>query len=486
MMAAGLLSSCSDLIERPDSFENSDTYYQTVLQCQTGLNGCYIPIRSIYVYSYVIVTEGVADLFWINSGTLDAQLDISPSQPRFGATMWQQGYIGVARSNSVIAAIKRSPLNEDAKLPLMAEGMVLRAYYYWLLTCSFGDVPFYTEEVNDEEALERVGKLGRMPATATRDYIIDELKEYVPYMEQQRTYEDPEHRFGAAMGWMMIAKLAQWNKRWADARDAVAQLEKIYGDLSQYPLADIPFRYKNTPESIFEAQFTYSANGLQVLTSANAVLMPYPASNGVYAGVEIPELGTRAQPYTPCKANDYYFTNLMTRTGPDLRVKINLAWDYEGKPLTLQTSRPFPGPKFWATDMVNASCGTNQKVFRYADALLMQAENYMELNDITNSLKYLNMTRNRAGLTNYVYKNMDALREEIQKERGRELLGEYQRKYDLVRWGIWYQMVYDYTSYTTVRNAIRPCHEYYPIPDTEVVYSGYALDNDEYEKYGKN
>ena len=31
---------------------------------------------------------------------------------------------------------------------------------------------------------------------------------------------------------------------------------------------------------------------------------------------------------------------------------------------------------------------------------------------------------------------------------------------------------------------MRPCHEYYPIPDTEVVYSGYALDNDAYKADG--
>jgi hypothetical protein len=432
----------------------------------------------------VIVTEGVTDLMWINSGTMDAQLDISPSQPRYGATMWQQGYLGVGRANSIIAAIRRAPFSEELKRPLLAEGMALRAYYYWILTCSFGDVPFYTEEVNDEEVLERVGKLGRMSAKVTRDYLIDELKEYVPYMTQQRTYDDPDHRFGAAMGWMMIAKLAQWNNRWPDAIDAVDHLETIYGDLSQYPLEDIPFRYKNTPESIFEAQFTYASNGLQVTTSANAVLMPYPGSRGVYAGVEIPELGNRAQPYTPCKANPYYTSNVMTKN--DKRMAINIATEYNGHSFTLQSNCPFPGPKFWAIDMVNAACGSNQKVFRYADALLMQAENYLRMNNNDEAIRYLNMTRNRAGLPDYVFKNKEALLDEIQKERGRELIGEYQRKYDLVRWGNWYEMVYNNTNYATVRNNIRMCHEYYPIPDTEVVLSGNALDNKAYEEYGKN
>jgi hypothetical protein len=488
LSAIAFLPACSDLIERPTSFENSDTYYQTPAQCISGLNGCYIPIRSIYTYTYVIVTEGVTDLMYIKSGTLDAQLDISPSQPRYGATMWQQGYLGVARSNAIIAAIRRAPFPDAQKLPLLAEGMVMRAFYYWFLTCNFGDVPFYTEEVKDEEVLERVGKLGRMSAVATRDCLIDELKQYVPYLPQERTADNPDNRCGAAMGWMMIGKLAQWNHRWEDARDAMDRLEGIYGDLDQYPLEDIMFRYKNRPESIFEAQFVYNAGGLQVLTSACAVLTPYPASSGVYAGVAIPELGTRAQPYTPCRLNDYYVQNVMPNN-TDRRLRFNAAWNYDGKPFNLGASdngRPFPGPKFWAVDMVNANSGANQKIFRYADALLMQAENYMELRDTEMSIHYLNMTRRRAGLPDYVFKNMDALREEIQKERGRELLGEYQRKYDLVRWGIWYRMVFDWTGYGTAKNNLRPCHEYYPIPDTEVVYSGHMLDNKAYEEYGKS
>jgi hypothetical protein len=114
----------------------------------------------------------------------------------------------------------------------------------------------------------------------------------------------------------------------------------------------------------------------------------------------------------------------------------------------------------------------------------MQAENYFELGNKGEAIRYLNMTRNRAGLPDYTFKNNDALLEEIQNERGRELLGEYQRKYDMVRWGIWYQKTYDYTDYSTLKNNMKPCHEYYPIPDTEVVYSGYNLDNKAYAAYG--
>ena len=86
----------------------------------------------------------------------------------------------------------------------------------------------------------------------------------------------------------------------------------------------------------------------------------------------------------------------------------------------------------------------------------MMAECYAETEDSDEAVRYLNMVRERAGTTAYVFKNKDALLEEIQKERGRELLGEFQRKFDLVRWGIWYQMTYEYTNYPTLKDNMLP------------------------------
>jgi len=485
-LSLGFLSSCS-IEEEPTSFVNTGNYYLTEAQCISGLNATYIPLRSIYTYTYLIVTEGVTDLMRIFSGTLDAQLDISPSQPRFGATMWQQGYRGVMYCNSIIEAIKRSPLEDDVKNRLLAEGMIMRAYYYWFLTSTFGDVPFYTEDVSDAEVLDRISQLPRMPAIDTRNYLIDELLEYVPHLPQIRTNDVSGNRSGAAMGWMLIGKLAQWNKRWDVAKESMDRLESIYGSLDQYPLENIMLRNKNIPESIFEVQFTYAEAGLQVTTNAAAICMPVRESGSVYDGVEIPELGSRATTWTALRPNNYFFQSIQRRTSDDLRTGLNMAWEYNGVPFKSTASVPWLGPKFWSLNMFNVADGNNQRVFRYADALLMQAENYMELQNASESIRYLNMVRRRAGLADYNFRNWDLLREEIQKERARELLGEYQRKYDLVRWGIWYQMTYDYTDYTSsLKNNMLPCHEYYPIPDIEVVKSGYKLDNKAYESYGRN
>ena len=70
----------------------------------------------------------------------------------------------------------------------------------------------------------------------------------------------------------------------------------------------------------------------------------------------------------------------------------------------------------------------------------------------------------------------------IRNERARELAGEGHRKWDLVRWGIWYDQTYNNTSNAQLKENMRPYHEYYPIPDTQVALSGGALDNKAYEE----
>lgn len=491
---AALLFSACDLDEHPTSFVGPKEYYKTRAQCLAGLNACYIPINSIYDYCFLIMTEGVTDLMYIASGTQDAQLDISPSQPRFGADMWTYGYRGVMYCNMAVTGIENSPIDEKDRNSLVAEAKVLRAFYYYLLTSFFGDVPFYTDDVSDHEVLDRVAKLPRMSAEATRTALIEDLESCLGALPLIRTSEAAGNRAGAAMGHMLIAKLAMWNKDYDKALEAIAVLEQIYGDdLSVYPVSDIPFRMKNTPESIFEVQHTYTAGGLIYTSNVASICMPYPRnSDNIYSNVVIEELGDAATTWSPLRPNSFFYGNLMPEGGEDLRRDMQIITEWNGVKFTSGdaiVTRPFMGPKFWCPDLQAAYDSNNYKVFRYADALLMMAECYFYKENYEKAVEYLDMTRTRANLSKYTFRTPARLEEEIRNERARELFGEFQRKYDLVRWGIWYEAVTDNSDYAylqlnTANSRIKPCHRYYPIPDTEVTYSKNNLDNNEYKAYG--
>lgn len=480
--------SCS-LEEDTSSLSTPENFFRKVSECQSVLNGCYIPLKNIYTYTYMIATEGVTDILYIASGTQDAQLDISPAKPRFGSTVWTQGFLGVQRCNFAIHGITASEyLTEEQKLPLVGEAIVLRAYYYYLLTSFFGDVPYYEDDVKDQQTLARIGKLPRMSAVETRNKLIAQLQDYASRMKQQRTSEAEGNRLGAAVGWMLIGKMAMWNKQWPTALAALGELEKIYGDLAEYDYAsNVMFRNKNTPESIMEIQHTYTAGGLSYTSTVASICMPYPRKSGtnIYNGVEVEELGDASTAWSPLRPNVFFCQGLQTRLGTDIRTKYNMAWEYNGHTFDGVNSRPWMGPKFWCPNLQASSDGNNYKVFRYADAILMIAECYCMMEEADKSMEYLNQVKTRAQIKPYTkFKTYARLMDEIRNERARELVGEFQRKFDLVRWGIWYQSVVDYSDYQLLLNNIRPCHEYYPIPDTEVVYSGYNLDNKAYAAYG--
>lgn len=544
LLAGTALCACT-LKEDILSSSTQEGYYKTAAQCITGLNSCYTNIRNIYNNKeYFVVCEGQSDLLYINrSDQPNAVLMVTPSTPRFGSTMWTYCYIGVSRVNSVEAAILRSPLSDAEKAPLLAEATVLRSLFYYILTSNFGDVPFYKDEVTDKTNA-RISRLPRMSASDTRDTLIADLHKWIleeGALDMKRT-NDPSGaqycRAGAALGLMLGGKLCLWQQRWTEAIEFFEALEGIYGDFAQYPLSDIPFSVRGAQESIFEIANIAVDYGLQLQGTLASICTPYRKVNSaegeeddedeeeqpvgdIYDGIGIPEMGDQQRTQTPFRPTKRFYQTLMPYAGGDLRCAAYtktgeavegsagyLAWGWPGyypdddrsvAPRIFRffsntksaSGRPYLGNKFWCFGMQYNLDSNTYKVFRYAGAILGLAEAWFQKEDDAKACEYLNKIKARAGIPQVSPANFDThedLLHEIQDEYARELFGEYQRKHDLVRWGIWYDTVWKYNveaeNNTRLRANIKPCHEYYPIPDDQVINSHGALDNKEYNKYG--
>ena len=485
LSAALSFVSCS-LQEASDTFASPDNFYSSLGECKAGVRGCYHPLRAIFAKDMMMAVESVTDLMNASGcATQDALLEISPATARFGVTMWKQAYIGVRNATMCVEGLETTEVDSAKVAPLLAEAKTLRAFYYHLLTSLFGDVPYYTDVIRVRKDLERVEKLKRMPAYDTRDILINELLDCVDALPQGRPYDLGTQQVTASFCHILIAKMAMWNKDWDTAEASLLKLKEWFGDytIGKYPVEDNCFSAKNTPESIFEIQHQYKEGGLNVTTNLACYMMPH-RGNGetdVYDGVQIPELGKLATTYVGLRPNKYFYQNLMAKDSKDRRKDINLAWGYNGK--NFKSSVPWLGPKFWCWNMNKGYDSNNYPVFRYGDAVLMLAEVYNEQGRMSDALDCLNMVKERAGLDKMESAaSKEALLEEIQRERGRELFGEFQRKFDLVRWGVWYNQTYNNTDFSTVRANILHCHEYYPIPDEEVALSDYNLDNKAYDE----
>ena len=562
-----LLSGC--LNEKNESYTTMDNYFQDVTQIKTGINGCYNPLRSFWSRrDFWEMTDVATDLLYMSGSTVyNANCDISPARPGVATPVWRYAYEGVKNTNDMTYAIDQAVANQyitkSEAAPLYAETAVLRSLYYYVLTCTFGDVPYYNERVTEENR-ERIATLPRMDAGVTRDCCIEELHEWI--VEKQalpmvRTYEGTEYRVGAAVGLMLAAKMCLWNERWDDAIMFIEKLENIYGNYADspemfgvdYPLTDVPFAKRYTRESIFEMGNVVEDYGMQTSSMIASSCLPGKTSKSVvesdssaseddyeddyteedgedlednsgwdcYAGICVPELGLYARPAASVRPNAYLYSRLLPYGSEDLRTgeysngatkprggSGTLAWRWIGykatdearetasvqffwtsassKTALKDSGKPWMGNKFWSYNMHYTKDPNNYKIFRFADALLMKSEAYLQKKDYENACRYLNITRTRAGLAGLTFASVlyepEALMEEIRMERAKELVGEYQRKFDLVRWGIWYERTVMYNEGQYIQGFIRPCHRYWPIPSDQVAYSGDVLDNKEYSE----
>ena len=497
------LCSCSFLEEKPESFVSRDNYYQTAAQCESVVNSTYSTLRTVFTTALWTITEGTTDIIYEpSSSDINAILSIAPANSVISTTVWNNAYKMIMYANAAIQGISTSPIADSDKASLIAEAEVMRAFWYYWLTSLFGDVPFYLQDVSDEAELNKVAHLPRMSAVETRATLIERLNAVLTYagdgsytgaLPAVKASEITLGRAGWALGEMLIAKMAMWNYAFdkgsntdwnAVALTALKRLEAVYGELSQYSLDDLYFRRKNTPEVIFEIQHVYNAAGLSYVGGVAALTTPTHNSGIVYDGVSIEELGDQVKLGTHARPTLYFCGALQPNTGVDKRAKINMAWDYNGQSFASVGTRPWMGPKFWCPYMMQNYDSNNYPLFRYADVVLLMAECYLNLKDETNFLKYLNKVRARAGLEDYVFVKWPKAEETLKEERARELFGEFGRKLDLVRWGVWYERVSEYTDWETLRVTMKPCHEYLPIADKQVIYSGGALDNKAYNQYG--
>jgi hypothetical protein len=112
----------------------------------------------------------------------------------------------------------------------------------------------------------------------------------------------------------------------------------------------------------------------------------------------------------------------------------------------------------------NQSYGTNWRLIRYADVLLMAAEAYYRNGDEPGARTELNKVRKRVQLAD-ITASGNALFDAIVGERQRELALEGFRYPDLIRWGL---AARELGSLGFVQGK----HELLPIPNAEVRSAG--------------
>ncbi|MBE0654411.1 MAG: RagB/SusD family nutrient uptake outer membrane protein, partial [Bacteroidales bacterium] len=221
-----LCSSCDKfLTEDPRGNLSADQYFNTKDECISGINGVYFRLRASVLHSSLIHTLNIGtDQFFTPRAVMFGGMvhGIYEGLGVFDVRIldyWDELYRGVRDANLVIARIEQSPLEESEKAPLLGEAKFIRAMFYYYLATLWGDVPFWTDELNIDE----VSVIAKTPENEILDFILDDLDAAESALPETTWGQNS----GRATKWaakMLKARIYLWREDWANARTEASEI----------------------------------------------------------------------------------------------------------------------------------------------------------------------------------------------------------------------------------------------------------------------
>lgn len=439
------------------------------------INGAYAVLRSynVTVFPFVSIVSIRSDDADKGSTPADGadqlQMDnftITPSNGVANA-FWVGHYDLVNKCNFVLERVSQDPNpNTPASLKAVAraEARFLRAYAYFMLVRSFGNVPI-VDTVITKSAAE--ANIPQSAAPVVYQFIEKDLTFAAANLPA--TYDSKfvgRATRGAALG--LLAKVYLYQKKYPSAM-STANLVMTSG---QYDLST-PFSKifnedgENSKESIFEVQATATASNPTTYGSQ------YSNVQGV-RGTGIWDLGWGFN--VPSTSLDAAFEANDPRKARTILYAGGTSIYNEAIPAGLPNPRY--NNKVYSDPAKRSQIGNrfawwnNVRLLRYSDVVLMYAEAANEVGgseNITKALQALNSIRTRArGGNNSILPNITTtvqseLQEAIRRERRAELAMEHERFFDTVRWGIAADVLQ-----AQGKNYVTGKHELLPIPQTQI------------------
>lgn len=459
LMTSFFLFSCSNefLTTSPDHENTEGNFFKNKAHFEQALNGTYRTLHNIVNRSAYIMGEMRSDNTHYTYYSADRgrylifREDIAnflvDEQNEIVGDIWRDLYLGVSRANTILDRIET--INFDGKNQIIAEARFLRAYFYFQLVRYFGPVPLQLHEVKKaEDAFIGQSTIDEVYSVIEEDvcYAIDELAVEKNFPSSGRASK------GAAQMLYAYVLMTRPNR---DYKESEKQLKDVigmpYGLLENYE--DVyKLEYKNSKEHIFSVQYMKGDYGISsqwlyhfIPKSKDPILItgvPY-GDNLLQGGWNVPTQ----------KMIDSYELN-DKRLNASIAVAVGqsengevLSFENVLKPkdpaiADYDYAIPFIA-KYWNPHLKAFETDDNWPIYRYADALLLLAENLVEQGKNEEAKTYLNQVRVRAGLDPLFKVN----KEDVAHERKVELAFENHRWFDLVRTGKAIEVIKEHGDY---------------------------------------
>lgn len=166
-LLAGALSlaSCESLLdEDPQYTINSKTQFSNVANAEQALLGCYgyMTADNAYGQAWQEVSMGYSGFAWTQTKGDPTDLLVSMNggiDESINTMAWKGMYKVIGETNSFLAGLAASPLEQTDKIPMEAAARFLRALAYYNLAVTYGDVPLKTSpSAHDGVAVARSPK----------------------------------------------------------------------------------------------------------------------------------------------------------------------------------------------------------------------------------------------------------------------------------------------------------------------------------------
>ncbi len=170
------MTSCADFLDKHSTAYDSDGFYKSERGMEEGVTGIYRLVP--YNQNWDVPPTMVQDIYTAyglqetENTTIGAGGGLTPDQS-YVNTYWANHWKIIGRANSVIDGA----LTDEAEMTAsyrqhLCEAKVLRAYAYYNLMTTFGDIPFFTSSVTPDQYTA-----GRTDKKVIADYLINELNE---------------------------------------------------------------------------------------------------------------------------------------------------------------------------------------------------------------------------------------------------------------------------------------------------------------------
>ncbi len=468
------LSACTDLVEKPFSEATAENYFVNAASFEAALVPAYASLRN-YIWNYWNLSEHTSDELqgptrggdWGDGGQwvrMNNQ-ELLPNEGLIG-DLWGDLFTGVSRCNNAIATFSGAPDSVKEKALFIAEAKALRAFYYYLLVDTFGNVPIVT--VAQSDPLNPPKQSSRAEVFA---FVESELKASLSGLSEAPPYG----RFSKQAANAILAKLYLNAEVWtgtARNADAIAAADAVISS-GKYSLGGYFDNFKianeGSTESILVAAFSSTKdlgfpNNNFYMRTLHYNQIPASPWNGFTTIAEVYDSFNPADPRRQVMWIGQQYKDL---TWPAVNTTGTPLNDRTGKPLAFTKNCPITGadesngirvPKYQPDVAAPGGQAENDFIImRLADIMLVKAEALARSNNAAAALPIVNAIRNRAGVAPLAAITLD----DVYKERTFEMFWEGVRRQDQIRFG-------KFTAAWTNKAATADKIKLFPIPTNQL------------------